>query len=144
MLMTCRNNNNKKDDKSLQTTLCSEVGQEDFRNLPRGGTAESAHKDAPGCCAVGTWKSCSASSVVPRTKAGAGSKQGNVRVCTHASDVLATSGQKTDPSGAFPECTKLQEPPDLPRLCCGQTAAPWERIKTTALQSSIGISESKR
>lgn len=38
-----------------------------------GGTAESAHKDAPGCCWWGTWKSCSAISIAPCTQSCAGS-----------------------------------------------------------------------
>lgn len=39
-----------------------------------GGTVESAHRGAPGCCQWGTWKSCSAGSVAPCTKACAGSE----------------------------------------------------------------------
>lgn len=118
-----------------------------------GGTVESAHKGAPGCCQWGTWKSCSAGSVTLCTKACAGSEPpqppaaGNARAYAQASNVLATLGQKSNPSGAFPETPATRALRLLqiaPRVGSQLPSASGERIKPATLQDSQRISESEQ
>ena len=82
-----------------------------------GGRVESAHKGAPGCCQRGTWKSSSAGSIAPCTKACAGSEPpqplaaGKVRAYTQLPTLwkpLAKKAAPQEPSLPAPATTALR------------------------------------